>query len=70
MFTQLYQNIILKNPKYVLAILTIILLSFSFHAKNFRLDASSETLLIEGDPALKYLEEEHQNYSITEYLKE
>jgi predicted RND superfamily exporter protein len=68
MFTQLYQNIILKNPKYVLAILTIILLSFSFHAKNFRLDASSETLLIEGDPDLKYLEEVTDRYGSKEFL--
>ena len=57
MFAQFYQNLILKNPKTVFIILLIALLSFGFHAKNFRLDASSETLLIEGDPDLKYLQE-------------
>ena len=53
MFVQLYQNIILKNPKSVFVILLITLLSFGYYSKDFRLDASSETLLIEGDPDLK-----------------
>ena len=55
--TQLYQNIILKNPKLVFIALLIALFSFGYFSKDFRLDASSETLLIEGDPDLKYLQE-------------
>ena len=62
MFARFYQNLILKNPKTVFIILLITLLSFGFHAKNFRLDASSETLLIEGDPDLKYLQEVSKRY--------
>ena len=50
MFAQLYQNLILKNPKSVFIVLIIALFSFGFYTKDFRLDASSETLLIEGDP--------------------
>ena len=57
MFAQIYHNLILKNPKSIFIILLIVLLSFGYHSKEFRLDASSETLLIEGDPDLKYLEE-------------
>ena len=57
MLAQFYQNIILKNPKSVFIILLIILLSFGYYSKDFRLDASSETLLIDGDPDLKYLQE-------------
>ena len=45
----------LKNPKSIFVILVIILLSFGYYTKDFRLDASSETLLIEGDPDLEYL---------------
>ena len=52
MLTHLYQNTILKNPKSVLIFLLITLLSFGYFSKDFRLDASSETLLIEGDPDL------------------
>ena len=55
MIIQFYQNIILKNPKFIFTILLIILMSFGYYSKDFRLDASSETLLIEGDPDLEYL---------------
>ena len=68
MIPQFYQNLILKNPKSIFATLLIILLSFGFYAKDFRLDASSETLLIEGDPDLKYLQEISKRYGSKEFL--
>ena len=46
----------------------IILLSFGYYSKDFRLDASSETLLIEGDPDLKYLQEISKRYGSKEFL--
>ena len=52
MFGQFYQNIILKNPRSIFIILILALLSFGYYSKDFKLDASSETLLIEGDPDL------------------
>ena len=68
MISQLYQNIILKNPKSVFIILLIVLISFGYNSKNFRLDASSETLLIEGDPDLKYLKEITDRYGSKDFL--
>ena len=68
MLAEFYQNTILKNPKSVFALLLIILLSFGFYSKDFRLDASSETLLIEGDPDLKYLQEISKRYGSKEFL--
>ena len=65
---QLYQNIILKNPKSVFIALLIALFSFGYFSKDFRLDASSETLLIEGDPDLKYLQEISERYGSKEFL--
>ena len=68
MIAQFYQNIILKNPKSIFIILLITLISFGYHSKDFRLDASSETLLIEGDPDLKYLQEVSERYGSKEFL--
>ena len=68
MISHLYQNIILKNPKSILIILLIALVSFGYYSKDFRLDASSETLLIEGDPDLKYLQEISKRYGSKEFL--
>ena len=68
MFAQFYQNTLLKNPKSVLIILILALFSFGYYSKDFRLDASSETLLIEGDPDLKYLQEISKRYGSKEFL--
>ncbi len=68
MIAHLYQNLILKNPKSVFIILLITLLSFGYYSKDFRLDASSETLLIEGDPDLEYLKEITRKYGSKEFL--
>ncbi len=68
MIAQFYQNKILKNPKVVLILLAIALFTFGYYSKNFKLDASSETLLIEGDPDLKYLKEITNRYGSKEFL--
>ena len=68
MIAQFYQNNILKCPRAVFIILLIALFSFGYFSKDFRLDASSETLLIEGDPDLKYLEEVTERYGSKEFL--
>ena len=68
MFGHLYQNFIIKNPKGVFLLLIIAILSFGYFSKDFRLDASSETLLIEGDPDLAYLKEVTERYGSKDFL--
>ncbi|MDC3090163.1 MMPL family transporter, partial [Candidatus Pelagibacter sp.] len=68
MLAHFYQNFVIKNPKSIFAILLITVLSFGYFSKDFRLDASSETLLIEGDPDLKYLQEISKRYGSKEFL--
>ncbi len=68
MIAHFYQNVILKNPKAIFVLLIFAILSFGYYSKNFRLDASSETLLIEGDPDLAYLKEVSQRYGSKEFL--
>ena len=68
MFAQFYQNFVLKKPKSIFIILLIALFSFSYYSKDFRLDASSETLLIDDDPDLKYLQEISKRYGSKDFL--
>ena len=65
---QMYQNLVLKNPKAIFILLLISILSFGYYSKDFRLDASSETLLIDGDPDLAYLQEISERYGSKEFL--
>ena len=68
MVSNFYQNTVLKNPKLIFLLLIIALISFGYFSKDFRLDASSETLLIEGDPDLEYLKEITNRYGSKEFL--
>jgi predicted RND superfamily exporter protein len=68
MLSHLYQNTVLKNPKSIFVLLLITLLSFGYFSKDFRLDASSDTLLIEGDPDLEYLKEITERYGSKDFL--
>tara|TARA_B100000242_G_scaffold122032_1_gene85761 strand:- start:10249 stop:12630 length:2382 start_codon:yes stop_codon:yes gene_type:complete len=68
MLAKLYENIVLKKPKLILGILSAVLLFSFYFSKDFRLDASSETLLLDGDPDLKYLNEINDRYNAREFL--
>ena len=46
MFEKIYKNSIIEKPKLTLFFLVILLLSFGYFAKDFQLDASSDTLLL------------------------
>ena len=66
--SNLYKNIIIKSPKITLLILLSVLLTFGYYTKNFQLDASSDTLLLENDPDLNYLREVNNRYGSKEFL--
>ena len=68
MLAQIYKKNIIEKPKLIFLILISIFIFFSLNSQNFRLDASSETLLIDGDPDLKYLNEINQRYGSKEFL--
>jgi len=68
MFEKVYKNSIIEKPKFTLLILILLLLSFGYYAKNFQLDASSDTLLLENDPDLKYLREVNTKYGSKDFL--
>jgi len=68
MFARLYQNIVIEKPKLIFALLILCLIGFGYYTKDFRLDASSDTLLIDGDPDLKYLKEINERYHTKEFL--
>ena len=68
MLANFYQKNIIEKYKIVFFFIIICLIFFGYFAKNFRLDASSETLLIEGDPDLKYLNEVNERYGSKEFL--
>ena len=68
MIEKIYKSSIIEKPKFTLSILFVLLLTFGYFAKNFQLDASSDTLLLENDPDLKYLREVNNKYGSKDFL--
>ncbi|NQU57668.1 MAG: MMPL family transporter [Rhodospirillales bacterium] len=65
---QAYDTLVLHNPKLVLAVLLSILVFFGYHAKDFKLDASADTLLLEDDVDLKVFRNIYERYPSRDLL--
>ena len=63
-----YQKSIGNKLMKIFLVLIFLLLSFGYFAKNFQLDASSDSLLLENDPDLKYLREVNTKYGSKDFL--
>ena len=68
MILSVYKNIIINYSKLTLLVLVLILCTFGYFSKDFKLDASSDTLLLENDPDLKYLREVNNRYGSKDFL--
>ena len=63
-----YDTLVLHNPKLVLAALLAVLVFFAYHTKDFRLDASADSLLLEDDADLKVFRKIHERYPSSDLL--
>ena len=68
MFSSLYKKIVIDFSKITIFFLTLVIIFSLYHAKNFNLDASSDALLLEGDPDLNYLREVNKTYGSKDFL--
>ena len=68
MFGSIYKKIITDFSKITLLFLVFLITFSLYQSKNFNLDASSDALLLEGDPDLKYLREVNQTYGSKDFL--
>jgi predicted RND superfamily exporter protein len=65
---QAYDALVLDKPRSVLVVLLSILIFFSYHTKDFKLDASADSLLLEDDADLKVYRKIHQRYPSSDLL--
>ena len=68
MFAYIYKKLIIDFPKVTLLFLIFAVVFSLYQSKNFNLDASSDALLLEGDPDLKYLREVNETYGSKDFL--
>ena len=68
MIAGIYKKITTDFSKITLFFLAILIAYSLYQSKNFNLDASSDALLLEGDPDLKYLREVNETYGSKDFL--
>ena len=68
MFSIIYKKIITDFSKITLLFLLFVVTWSIYQSKNFNLDASSDALLLDGDPDLKYLREVNETYGSKDFL--
>ncbi len=68
LIVKLYEKVILKWPVLVLICVSLGIAFLGYHSKDFKLDASAETLVVEGDKDLKYSRLIDSRYALSDYL--
>ena len=68
MFSNIYKNFVIDYSKFTLVLIALILSFFIYFSKDFKLDASSDALLLEGDKDLQYLREINERYGSKDFL--
>ena len=65
---KIYLATVLKKPVLVCLLMSVVLCFFAFQTKSFKLDASADSLLLEGDQDLKLFRETIERYATKEFL--
>ncbi len=68
MLASIYKKVVIDFSKITLVLLAVSVSFSIYQSKNFNLDASSDALLLEGDPDLKYLREVNKTYGSKDFL--
>lgn len=65
---KIYNALVLDHPVIVIVILMVGIALLGNQARNFRIDASTETLLLENDQDLRYAREISKRYGVQDFL--
>ena len=65
---KLYERIVLKHPIITIFLVLLLLIGVGSYARDFRLDASADSLLLENDQDLKYFRSINERYGSAEFL--
>ncbi|MDM8515497.1 MMPL family transporter [Desulfobacterales bacterium HSG16] len=66
--TKIYDRYILARPGLVIILLLIVISILGYRAKDFKIDASAESLFLENDTDLRYSREVNLRYGVNNFL--
>jgi len=65
---RIYDRLIFSHPRVWLAALLLISVGLGYHARDFKLDASADSLVLENDEALAYFRKINKQYGTEDFL--
>jgi len=68
LINKIYENIVIKHPIFIIFFLILVLGFFSLHIKNFELDASADSLILEDDEDLKIFRKIINRYNTKDFV--
>ena len=68
LINKVYQNLVIRYPIGIIIFLVLILGFFSIHARNFELDASADSLILEDDKDLKIFRKIINRYDTKDFV--
>jgi predicted RND superfamily exporter protein len=68
LITRFFDKVIIERPKLIILLIVAAVAFLGYQAKNFRLDASSETLVLENDKDLRYSRLINSRYGLQDFL--
>ena len=68
LITRFFDKVIIERPKLIILLIIATVAFLGYQAKNFRLDASAETLVLEDDKDLRYSRLIDSRYGLQDYL--
>ena len=68
MLFQKYLNLVVNKPLYVIAAVLVLAVYLGLNVKHFRMDASADSLVVEGDADLEFSREINNRYGTGEFV--
>jgi uncharacterized protein len=63
-----FDRVILGYPRWVIACLILVISILGYHAKDFKIDASSDTLIKQSDESFRYARNMYSRYGVGDFL--
>lgn len=67
-FTAFYDRLVLRHPFITLALVALLVAGFATQLNKITLDASADSLMLQGDPSLEFFREVGREYSSEEFV--
>ena len=68
LFVRVYESLVLRHPWLMLALVALMVAAAATQLPRIKLDASADSLMLQGDPSLELFRETGERYTSEDFL--